>query len=367
MPDDNPTPNTQPTPSPAGLLSTWQLTLLGIYVAFWIFALTVGLLKVLNASPVCAANANQNNTNQAATPGRGNTNGGNNNASNSNGNGNSSPANANLANINRAAGANTNTTVNSNSATATNTNSNVGDTSNTNPSNANLATTTPTPPSNCDRLPVRVIGTYTWTVTPEVQRVLLVLLAGALGALIHVMRSFIYHTGIGDFKSDWTWFYLFHALTGSTLALGVYMVIRGGFLQTAQQVDPINPFSFTALAIIVGAFSDNAWTKLKQIAETVFTPSDREQKITQPPPTTPTIKSISPAQGQQNGGEEVDITGEGFTATSTVKFGDALATVVSFVGGTLKVLTPKAAAPGPVNVVVSTGTKQSQPVQFTYV
>lgn len=196
----------------------------------------------------------------------------------------------------------------------------------------------------------------------DVQHALIVIIGGALGALIHITRSFVWHIGKKDFDLDWLPFYFLHPFSGATLALASYLIMRGGFMSAPSNVDPTSLYSFTALALLVGSFSENAWTKLKQVAETIFTKSDRA--IVQ----VPQIQSINPVSGKLSGNEDVIIKGTCFQSDSQVKFGDKLATVDSFdkANNTLKVKTPAADAPGEVDVVVINVDKVSNAVKFTY-
>lgn len=196
----------------------------------------------------------------------------------------------------------------------------------------------------------------------DVQHSLIVIFAGAIGALIHVTRSFIWHLGRKDFDLDWLAFYFLHPISGATLSFAIYMVMRGGFMSAPSSVDSTSLYSFTALALLVGSFSENAWTKLKQVAETVFTKSDRG--VVQ----TPQIQGISPTSGAQSGNEDVAIKGTCFQNDSKVKFGVKFAGIASFdkENNTLNVKAPAADAAGEVDVVVINADKVSNAVKFTY-
>jgi hypothetical protein len=83
----------------------------------------------------------------------------------------------------------------------------------------------------------------------------------------------------------------------------------------------------------------------------------------------PTVTSISPNSGPAAGGTTVTITGTGFTATSTVKFGSVAASSVTFVSATSLTAVSPAKAAGIVDVTVTTvgGTSASgSPDQYTY-
>ena len=83
----------------------------------------------------------------------------------------------------------------------------------------------------------------------------------------------------------------------------------------------------------------------------------------------PTITDISPATGSQNGGTVVTLTGTGFLANASVKFGGTAATNVSVVSATSITATTPAHAIGKVDVLVTNTDSKSGTLSqaFTYV
>lgn len=81
----------------------------------------------------------------------------------------------------------------------------------------------------------------------------------------------------------------------------------------------------------------------------------------------PTIATISPTSGEETGGEIVTITGTGFAAGTTVKFGDVDASNVTIDSTTTIMATAPAHAVGPVTISVSnTSGTATSPVQYEY-
>jgi hypothetical protein len=60
--------------------------------------------------------------------------------------------------------------------------------------------------------------------------ILLVILAGALGAYIHAATAFAKYVGTRRFERSWYWWYLGRLPIGSALALVVYFALRGGLV-----------------------------------------------------------------------------------------------------------------------------------------
>ncbi len=81
----------------------------------------------------------------------------------------------------------------------------------------------------------------------------------------------------------------------------------------------------------------------------------------------PMITSISPASGDEAGGNEVNIYGEGFTTGVTVTFGGKAATSVTFLDASRLLVKTPAGAPGAVEVVVTAGALSGSKAEgYTY-
>jgi hypothetical protein len=81
----------------------------------------------------------------------------------------------------------------------------------------------------------------------------------------------------------------------------------------------------------------------------------------------PTVTGIDPAAGPVAGGTTVTVTGTGFTDATGVSFGQVAAQSLTVASDTqLTVISPPAAAPGPVDVTVTTPAGTSPAGQFTY-
>jgi IPT/TIG domain len=201
----------------------------------------------------------------------------------------------------------------------------------------------------------------------ETRLLLLVMLGGALGSLLHSLRSLYWYTGNRQMVWSWAGYYLLLPFTGSMLAVVFYFVIRGGFFSPQASFEFTSPFGFAALSALVGIFSQQAVLKLKEVAETVFTKpqpgADTKQQKTAgsggaggaaatplgPPPT---IGTIAPNTGPAAGALPVTITGTGFANGVRVTFGGTLATVTALSPTSLTVTTPAHPA-GAVDVVVT--------------
>jgi hypothetical protein len=108
------------------------------------------------------------------------------------------------------------------------------------------------------------------TLFNETRLLFLVLVAGALGSLIHAIRSVFWYLGNRDLIASWLPMYYMLPFSGAILAVLFYLVIRGGFFSADARYTSTSPFSFAALAALIGMFSQPAVLKMQALAETLF-------------------------------------------------------------------------------------------------
>jgi hypothetical protein len=208
-----------------------------------------------------------------------------------------------------------------------------------------------------DQLFVSAPGQFSYgcPAPPDRTMVVMVLFAGALGGLVHALRSFYWYVGEG--KLLWNWVGMYVVLPWSSAALGFvfYLVIRAGLYQPSAGTS----YLLVGLAALVGMFSRQAAEKLKDIGEGIFTKAS--QGSDQAPPsnaptsaTAPAITAVTPSSGPTMGGTVVTITGTGFAGPSKVRFGPTMSPHVTDVdASTVKAVTPPASALGSVDVGVA--------------
>jgi hypothetical protein len=219
-------------------------------------------------------------------------------------------------------------------------------------------------------------GRFVANVFLETRLLILVMLAGALGSLMHALRSLYWYTGNRMMVWSWVAFYFLLPVTGAMLATIFYFVVRGGFFSSTASFETTSPFGFAALSALVGLFSPQATLKLKEVAETIFAKPEagadnkpQEPSPTAPPPkAAPAISSVTPDSGAVN--ESVVISGTGFSEGVAVKFGGVAAVVSSVSETSLTAVAPaNPSATGPVDVEVTNSDGQSviASQKFTYI
>ena len=205
----------------------------------------------------------------------------------------------------------------------------------------------------------------------ETRLLLLVMLAGALGSLMHSLRSLYWYTGNREMVWSWVAFYLLLPLTGAMLAVIFYLVVRGGFFSPQASTETTSPFGFAALSALVGLFSPQATLKLKEVAETIFTKpgagSDhkpQESEDEKSASAAPTISTVRPGSGKLTETTRVTIAGTGFLEGAQVKFGGVGGTVTSTSSTAIEVIAPASSA-GPASVDVEITNPDGKTVTLT--
>jgi hypothetical protein len=197
-----------------------------------------------------------------------------------------------------------------------------------------------------------------------VQILLVVMVVGALGGLMHVFRSFYWYVGNRTLKNSWLLMYFLLPFNGAGLAVLFYLIVRGGF-STQTSATPSSVDWYAAMAALVGMFSEEALLKLRQIAGAFFTQAEPGKD---PAITTLKISALTPKVGPIAGGTQVKITGTGFAPGDQVTFGVATATAIGITNSKELSATTPAHPLGVVDVVVSNSAGQSftLPGGFTY-
>ena len=98
----------------------------------------------------------------------------------------------------------------------------------------------------------------------------MVAFAGALGAVVHSLRSLVVYVGNRELRWSWVPFYVVRPVLGAALATLLYVVLRAGLFSPSSSSQQASPYGFAAVASLAGLFSDQAIEKLKKVAEELF-------------------------------------------------------------------------------------------------
>ncbi len=101
-----------------------------------------------------------------------------------------------------------------------------------------------------------------------------VIVSGALGRAIHSLRSLMWYVGVRNLLWSWVLMYASLPLVGALLATIFYVVLRGGLLTVQTSSANLNVYGFAAVGALVGLFSEQAATKLKDVFSSMFSPAE---------------------------------------------------------------------------------------------
>ncbi|WP_321477493.1 hypothetical protein [uncultured Paludibaculum sp.] len=160
--------------------------------------------------------------------------------------------------------------------------------------------------------------------------------AGALGAALGALRSFVGFVGNRKFVASWGVYYLSRPVFGAGLALLVHFGYRMGAFNASPGSSPMDPASAAFIGGIVGLFADDVLGKLKDFVDRFLQMSEpRTDKMKQDAGTTAAAApapSISSATASRAAGTVV-VTGQNYTAASKVHI-DGTARTTTFISAT---------------------------------
>jgi hypothetical protein len=162
------------------------------------------------------------------------------------------------------------------------------------------------------------LGPCDWA--PDLRMLLTVIIAGAIGSLIHTLTSFGDYVGNRRLGSSWLWWFVLRTPIGIALAIISYLILRGGLIVPTLQASKaddlqgatlaLNPYGIAAFAALAGMFSRQATDKLREVFETLFT-AQKAVPRSEPLRGKPTV-SVDPAKLKKGVAQILTVTGVGF-------------------------------------------------------
>jgi len=110
----------------------------------------------------------------------------------------------------------------------------------------------------------------------HINTLLLILVAsgGFLGNMIYIAASFTTYVGSGKFRKSWTLWYFVKPFSAAALAITLYFVFRGGFLNMSDASSNINIYGLMTLSVMAGLFTDRSTLKLKELFDVLLKPKE---------------------------------------------------------------------------------------------
>lgn len=156
--------------------------------------------------------------------------------------------------------------------------------------------------------------------TREVLLILLAMIMGGLGTLLHVAGSFVMFVGNRELGRSWAFWYLLYPCIGMMLAVVLFFVLAAGFLTINNGGEVINPHGVAALSALAGMFAKPATEKLREVFETIFSvrkPNQSKDKLGSTiPKALPVIESVQPPEIRKGVDKSIRIMGRNFVLGS---------------------------------------------------
>jgi hypothetical protein len=162
-------------------------------------------------------------------------------------------------------------------------------------------------------------GPFNWA--PDLRMLLTVIVAGAIGSLIHTLTSFGDYVGNRRLSASWLWWFILRTPIGMALAIVSYLILRGGLIVPTLPTSKdgnleeatvlLNPYGIAAFAALAGMFSRQATDKLREVFETVFT-AQKAVPRSEPLKGEPATITVEPAELSQGFPQVLTVTGSGF-------------------------------------------------------
>lgn len=159
-------------------------------------------------------------------------------------------------------------------------------------------TPTPSPSPIAQPSPVTILW-WQFLLWDEQILLLLVILGGALGSLVHCLRSVYWYVGNRSLVKSWMAMYFMMPFAGAALALVFYLLVRGGFFSPQSSFQQTSPFGFAAFAALIGMFSSQAVLKLKDVAEVLLSKPQGGANAKPQETVTPAGGAAPPAAGTE--------------------------------------------------------------------
>jgi hypothetical protein len=206
----------------------------------------------------------------------------------------------------------------------------------------------------------KTVHLFGWThrLSRETCLFVIVLAAGGIGGVVHALRSLYWYVGNRTLRRSWLMMYFILPIIGAALGMVVYMVLRGGLTSPTGGSADINPYGVTAIAALVGLFSQETAEKLRAVFETLLTPAKAGRDQALPPQ----VRALEPVSGPV--GDMVTVRGLGLGSASVVRFGAVDAPATDVTDTELTVTVPPGATSGCPAVVTPVATAVS-PIEFT--
>ncbi len=125
---------------------------------------------------------------------------------------------------------------------------------------------------------------FTVTIPDEARIFIVIVASGAAGGALHTLRSLSWYVGNRNLLWSWVLMYCLLPFVGALLSAIFYVLLRGGLLSAQTSTGNLNVYGFAAIGALVGLFSEQAVTKLKDVFSNLFSPAEQGHDRITPTP-----------------------------------------------------------------------------------
>jgi hypothetical protein len=105
----------------------------------------------------------------------------------------------------------------------------------------------------------------THTPSSETAMLLLVIITGALGSYLHAIVSFADHAGNRTLRERWVLWYLARVLVGASLAVLIYLVVRGLLFESDELSGVANAAGIAGISGVAGLCARQVTDRLRAL------------------------------------------------------------------------------------------------------
>lgn len=103
--------------------------------------------------------------------------------------------------------------------------------------------------------------------------------SGGIGGTIYCIRGFYQNLGGNNFKTNWTWWYVFRPIISAIIGVFSYFMLIGGLMSISNSPDVNYSKSvmfYCAISFLAGFSFTKFVEKIDLISDTIFSKKDKE-------------------------------------------------------------------------------------------
>jgi hypothetical protein len=120
------------------------------------------------------------------------------------------------------------------------------------------------------------------SVGPETMLIIVIILSAILGSCVYSLSGISSNLAAKRFDKSWDGWYVTRPFIAAGLGLIFYFLVRGGVLSLGSSLSNLNIVGVAGLSGLIGLFSQGAYRKLHDVADTFFGTAKKTASDNQP-------------------------------------------------------------------------------------